>query len=122
MDFSTILIIIGIISIIASFFLKDTSKRLEKEVEELSIQLYQETNTLKRRVKILEEELMLGSSFQMKEKNTQTDMKQGKPVPQILVQQVIELNKQGYAIDEIRKLSTLSKDQILHILKHGGQS
>jgi len=122
MDFSTILIIIGIISIIASFFLKDTSKRLEKEVEELSIQLYQETNTLKRRVKILEEELMLGSSFQMKEKNTQTDMKQGKPVPQILVQQVIELNKQGYPIDEIRKLSTLSKDQILHILKHGGQS
>ena len=122
MDFSTILIIIGIISIIASFFLKDTSKRLEKEVEELSIQLYQETNTLKRRVKILEEELMLGSSFQMKEKNTQTDMKQGKPVPQILVQRVIELNKQGYAIDEIRKLSTLSKDQILHILKHGGQS
>lgn len=122
MDFSTILIIIGIISIIASFFLKDTSKRLEKEVEELSIQLYQETNTLKRRVKILEEELMLGSSFQMKEKNTQNDMKLGKPVPQILVQQVIELNKQGYPIDEIRKLSTLSKDQILHILKHGGQS
>ncbi|NLY81042.1 MAG: hypothetical protein GX072_14485, partial [Lysinibacillus sp.] len=47
---------------------------------------------------------------------------QNKPINQILVQQVIALNKQGYPIDEISKMSTLSKEQILHILNSGGQS
>lgn len=121
MGFSTIIIIIGIILIMISFFIKDSTKKLEKEVEELSIQLFQETNALKRRIKIIEEELLLNPSIQVKPKKTQNDLKTSKPIPQILIQQVIELNKQGYPVDEISKLSTLSKEQILLIL-NGGKS
>lgn len=128
MELSTILIIIGIISIIVSFFLKDTSKKMEKDMEDLSIQFYQEMNNIKRRLKAVEEELLLEPSFQVKPAKKPMEQKSvqkqppNKPVNQILVQQVIELNRQGHSIDEICKLSTLSKEQVLHILSHGGQS
>ncbi|SOC36232.1 hypothetical protein [Ureibacillus acetophenoni] len=139
MDFSIILIIIGILCMIISFFIKDTSKKIEKDVEELSISIYQETNALKRRLKVVEEELLLDPSFQVKSPSNSKQMldrktndllissvknnsvKKTKPVNEILVRQVIELNKQGYAISEISKLSTLSEVQILEILNsHGG--
>lgn len=133
MDFSIMLMIIGIICIIISFFLKDTSKKVEKDLEELSISIYQETNALKRRLKIVEEELLLEPNFQVtptKPKNVTKDpIKQAvsthneaptKPVNEILVRQVIELNKQGYALSEISKLSTLTEQQIQVILKNNG--
>lgn len=129
MELSTLLIIIGIICMIASFFLKDTSKKLERDVEELSLQFYQETNGIKRRLKVIEEELLLEPSFKVKPatkpittKSENVPKQPNKPVNQILVRQVIELNKQGYPISEISKMSTLSEEQVLHILNHGGQS
>lgn len=132
MDFSLILMIIGIVCIIISFFLKDTSKKVEKDLEDLSISIYQETNTLKKRLKIVEEELLLEPNFQVvspktnrsmdtiKQTATQIEQTPAKPVNEILVRQVIELNKQGYAITEISKMSTLSEDQIQVILKNNG--
>lgn len=129
MELSTIIMIVGIICIIASFFLKDTSKKLEQEVEELSINFYQETNAIKRRLKVVEEELLIEPAFKVKPTKKVSNFKeptiplqpQNKPINQILVQQVIALNKQGYPIDEISKMSTLSKEQIMHILNNGGQ-
>lgn len=128
MELSTIIMIVGIICIITSFFLKDTSKKLEQEVEELSIHFYQETNAMKRRLKVVEEELLLEPSFAVKPTQKVSSYKeqasiqsQSKPINQILVQQVIALNKQGYPIDEISKMSTLSKEQILNIINTGGQ-
>ena len=43
-----------------------------------------------------------------------------KPVHNILVSQVIELNKQGLSIEEISKRSTLTPEQIQGILSNGG--
>ncbi len=43
-----------------------------------------------------------------------------KPVHNILVSQVIELNKQGLSIEEISKRSTLTPEQIQGILLNGG--
>ncbi|MBD8026068.1 hypothetical protein H9636_05295 [Ureibacillus sp. Re31] len=135
MDLSMILMIIGIVCIVVSFFLKDTSKRVEKDLEDLSISIYQETNSLKKRLKIVEEELLLEPNFSVKSPSTTklTDTtklatsapkKQAKTVNQkqvneILVSQVIQLNKQGYPIEEISKMSTLSTQQILSILRDG---
>ncbi|MED3660729.1 hypothetical protein NST62_05420 [Ureibacillus sp. FSL K6-8385] len=124
MALSTILIVIGILCVIASFFLKDTSKKLEQDVEDLSIQFYQEMNGIKRRLKAVEEELLLDSSFKVKPAKNSADFRktsQAKPVNQILVQQVIELNKQGCTVEEICKMSTLTKEQVLHILQQGGR-
>jgi len=136
-DFSIILMIIGILCMILSFFLKDSTKKIENDVEELSISIYQETNAIKRRLKVVEEELLLDPSFQVKSPSTHTSFnntlkneqtssnqsmqnvqKKKKPINEILVRQVIELNKQGYSLSEIRKLSTLSEEQILDILNN----
>ena len=140
MEFSTILMIIGILCIVVSFFLKDTSKKLEQDVEDLSISFYQETNSLKKRLKLIEEELLLEPNFTVKPKTsnkrqldaykqtaqvTQTrHANSGQTSPQIneiLVSQVIQLNKQGYPVDEISKMSTLSKEQVISILSNGGK-
>lgn len=149
MDFSLIVMIIGILFICISFFLKDSTKRVERDLEELSISIYQETNGLKRRLKVVEEELFLEPSFQVKPqkaaekksamdsfqqvaarvKTTQASQNQQqstqpnlnlKPVHGILISQVIELNKQGLPIEEISKLSTLSVEQVQSILASNG--
>ncbi|MFJ8236970.1 hypothetical protein ACIQ34_14780 [Ureibacillus sp. NPDC094379] len=141
MDLSIIIMLIGIFCIIGSFFLKDPAKKVEKDLEELSISIYQETNTLKRRLKVVEEELLLEPNFKMDTSKATTNPKNvsykqptastkhpiqytgsntSKPVNEILVRQVIELNKQGYPFDQISKMSTLSVEQIHTILSGEG--
>lgn len=66
MGLSSIIMIAGIAVIIISLFVKDQSAKVEKDVEELSINIYQETNALKRRVKALEEELLVEPNFQVR--------------------------------------------------------
>lgn len=47
-------------------FPKRFFKKVEQELEELSISIYQETNSLKKRLKIVEEELLLEPNFNVK--------------------------------------------------------
>jgi uncharacterized protein YigA (DUF484 family) len=63
MDFSisTILIVLISLSIllfVLSFFKKDRVTELEKQMEALTIQMMQENYQLKKRLKVLEEELL----------------------------------------------------------------
>lgn len=147
MNISLILMGVGIVLIVLSFFLKDRTKQLEKELEELSIGIYQETNGIKRRLKIVEEELLLEPNFKVQSpkpstkkspletfqqvaaqvkggspstKPAQQANNNARPIHSILVSQVIELDKQGLSIDEISKLSTLSPEQVRSILSNGG--
>ena len=140
MDITLIVMAVGIVLIIISFFLKDPSKQVEKDLEDLSISIYQETNGIKRRLKIVEEELLLEPNFKVQPqkpvKKTPLEtfqqvasqvgaspskpMQQAKPIPSILVSQVIELDKQGLSIEEISRLSTLTPEQIRSILSNGG--
>ena len=143
MDASLIVMVIGLVFIILSFFMKDSSKKTEQDLEELSISIYQETNNLKRRLKLVEEELLLEPNFKVQAPNAQAKlspmatfqqvagqvkaaqaMQQAatntQPVHNILVSQVIELNKQGLSIEEISKRSTLTPQQIQGILSNGG--
>ena len=143
MDASLIVMVIGLVFIILSFFIKDSSKKTEQDLEELSISIYQETNSIKRRLKIVEEELLLEPNFKVQAPKAQAKpspmatfqqvagqvkaaqaMQQAatstRPVHNILVSQVIELNKQGLSIEEISKRSTLTPEQIQGILSNGG--
>ena len=114
MDLTLILMGVGLFFIILSFFFKDRSKKVERDVEELSINIFQETNNLKRRLKMVEEELMVAPTTQYKAKQQVSPLptsmpqqaKTNKPIHSILVSQVIELNKQGLSIDEISQRST----------------
>ncbi|WP_237658446.1 hypothetical protein [Ureibacillus xyleni] len=110
---------------------------MEQELEDLSISIYQETNALKKRLKVVEEELLLEPNFNVKSpvstkkqmdtykqqvptKSFKTSQTKQTQINEILVAQVIALNKQGYPIDEISKMSTLSNEQIQSILQNGG--
>lgn len=66
MGLSSILMIAGIAVIIISLLFKDKSAKVERDVEDLSISIYQETNALKRRIKALEEELLVEPNFQVR--------------------------------------------------------
>ncbi|MFD2046073.1 hypothetical protein ACFSTA_12210 [Ornithinibacillus salinisoli] len=52
------IIIVAIALFVVSFFLTDKFEKLESELEQLSISTMQETYQLKKKVKILEEELL----------------------------------------------------------------
>lgn len=151
MDISSIIMIVGIVIIVLSLFFKDKSAKVEKELDDLSINIYQETNTLKRRIKTLEEELLVEPNFQVKSpKGNQVKQQDAmetfqkvaaqvkavqsygaqtqytpptntKPINSILVSQVLALNGQGLTIDEISKRSTLTPAQIQSIIATGGR-
>ncbi|WP_375199446.1 hypothetical protein [Bacillus sp. RS11] len=146
MDLSIILMIVGILLIIVSFFFKNNAKKVEQDVEELSISIFQETNNLKRRLKIVEEELLLEPEFQVKSNSVQNNMPdpkvqqviqavqqaaqaskagQGAPqtknIHQIIVSQVLELNKQGLSVADISIRSNLSEEQVQQVIANGGR-
>ncbi|UXJ67463.1 hypothetical protein N5069_14935 [Lysinibacillus fusiformis] len=147
LDLSIILMSFGILLIIVSFFFKNSSKKVEKDVEELSISIFQETNNLKRRLKIVEEELLLEPEFQVKTKSTPSpsiqnpkvqqvmqavqqaaqaskvapNPSQTKPIHQIIVSQVLELNKQGLSVGDISIRSNLTEEQVRQVIANGGR-
>lgn len=137
---------VGIVLIIVSFLVKSSTKKIEQDVEELSISIFQETNNLKRRLKIVEEELLLEPEFQVKtpsainnpisnqkvqqvmqavqqaaqvSKNGQAA--KTKPIHQIIVSQVLELNKQGMSVADISIRSNLSEEQVRQVIANGGR-
>ncbi|MGE7942906.1 hypothetical protein [Lysinibacillus sp. RS5] len=146
LDLSIILMIVGILLIIVSFFFKNNAKKVEQDVEELSISIFQETNNLKRRLKIVEEELLLEPEFQVKSNSAQNNMQdpkvqqviqavqqaaqaskagQGSPqtknIHQIIVSQVLELNKQGLSVADISIRSNLTEEQVRQVIANGGR-
>ena len=60
MDIEIILLTIGLVCIILSFFIGNSTRKNEEEIENISISLHQETNQMKKRLKAVEEELMIG--------------------------------------------------------------
>ncbi|KFL44556.1 hypothetical protein CH76_01740 [Lysinibacillus sp. BF-4] len=124
MTLPVILMILGLIAIVGSFFLKDGAKQTEKQLDDLSISVFQETNNLKKRLKIVEEELLLEPQFHVKKpsvaKTTKAPTPPAKPIHDILKSQVIALNKQGLSIAEISTRSTLTEEQVRYVLATGG--
>lgn len=108
--------IIGIVTLLISIFM-GAKQSSHDEIEQISISLHQETNYLKKRVKALEEELMMDAAPVMQQPVPQ---KQEKPVHTIIVSQIIALHGQGYSIEEISKRSTLPPDQVLSVLRSKG--
>ncbi|MEK4486472.1 hypothetical protein MHH81_12900 [Psychrobacillus sp. FSL H8-0484] len=116
MDFSIIIMIIGILLIVISFFVKDSSKKVETEVEELSFTLYQETSAIKRRLKVVEEELMIESTKLTIPKKAPIK----KPIiHEIIKNQVLELHKQGYSLKDISIRSSLTVEEVKSVVGGG---
>jgi uncharacterized membrane protein len=111
------LIVIAILLFVISFFLEDNVQQLEEQYEQFSISMMQDMYQLKKKMKVLEEELLTqvahvdpkGPSPLM------PDTVKNKP---LLIQKVYHLYQQGYSIEEISKQTHLEQADIKTILKH----
>jgi hypothetical protein len=64
-----ILFSISILLLLFSFIKRDKVKYLEEQVEQLSLSLLQETYQIKKKIKVLEEELLISESEYINQKN-----------------------------------------------------
>ena len=97
----------GIILLILSFFQKDGTKDVEKQLENVSIQLMQEMYHLKKKVSLLEEEYMLNTS-QSEEKIMK---------PNILSRDdVLTMYEDGYSVPEIAGFTSRTEEEIGELL------
>lgn len=106
-----ILFSLSILFFLISLFQPDRTKALEKELEQLSMKLLQENYLLKKRVKVLEEELLtpdFQKSFSMKEPSNKPN--------EILKNQVIALYHQGLNLGQISKQSSLPINKVQQII------
>ncbi|WP_318615026.1 hypothetical protein [Sporosarcina sp. YIM B06819] len=121
MDIPIILLIIGLISIVASFFAGNFSNKYAEDLEKVSISLHEETNSLKKRVKVVEEELMIGTRPTPLASKSKTFAKpKAKPIHDIIINQILSLHSQGYSVNEIAKRASLSTEDIITVLRSKG--
>ncbi|MGF2617085.1 hypothetical protein FZC84_04450 [Rossellomorea vietnamensis] len=113
------IIIISLLSLstllfIVSFFQKDRYTTMEKDMEELSMNFLQENYTMKKRLKILEEELLMdeGPVFQ-----TPPSQRPKKKVHEIVKNQVLALHAQGMNLEQIAKQSALPVMDVQEIIR-----
>ncbi|AYC29574.1 hypothetical protein [Paenisporosarcina cavernae] len=105
------IILLGILIVIISLFIPSKTKQLSKDMETISLEFYQDQHQVKRRLKAIEEELMLTSPPAKVNAPVQA-----KPIHDILINQVKALHQQGYSVKEISARSSLTNDQIKSII------
>ena len=104
------IIAIAVILFILSFFMNDRFESLESQIEQLSISTMQDAYQMKKKIKILEEELLTNS--------TDTQQAASRDFQPLLIQKVYELSQQGYSPKDISKNTDLSVHDIQTILKN----
>ncbi|MEN1970524.1 hypothetical protein WMZ97_20940 [Lentibacillus sp. N15] len=105
------LIVVAVVLFILSFFMSDKFDDLESQLEQLSISSMQDTYQLKKKIKILEEELLADDMSDQAQPVQQTETKP------LLIQKVFALHEQGYSMDAIAERTALSSNDIQAILK-----
>ncbi|WP_199880625.1 hypothetical protein [Bacillus massiliglaciei] len=113
-----ILFSIGIILLIISFFKKDRVAKLEEEFEQATLNQLQDIYQLKKKIKVLEEELLIQqpSSYLPQSGQTGTGRTAAGTVNEILKSQVISLYRQGVTLEQIERQSALSRQQIQAVI------
>jgi hypothetical protein len=106
------LIAAAILLLILSFFLKDPYKNIREEIDQVSIHQIQELYLIKKKLKVLEEELLVDGADA---KPAGQPLSTG-PVNPILKNQVLSLSQQGLSIDQISKQSSLSRNSVQEIV------
>src|SRR5690625_237088 len=108
------IVAIALILFLASFFMDDQVKELEEQLEQFSITTMQDTYQMKKKIKILEEELLTENIGNPDIKNIPPALKD-KP---LLVQKVYHLHQHGYSQDEIAKQTSLDSHDVQTILNY----
>lgn len=112
----------SVLLFIISFFQKDPVQDLRNEIDQFSIQQMQEVYQIKKKIKILEEELLLDEEEDMSPVVSHS-VSQNRPrreIHEILKNQVWSLAQQGLSIDQISLQSSLSYEDVRSILLEYG--
>lgn len=112
---SIILILVALAALLfgLSFFLKDPYKELREEIDQLTIQQIQDFYQIKKKLKVLEEELLVNDSILEKQSSFTSGKKQ---IHDIIKNQVWSLAQQGMDINQIAKQSSLSNQEVQEII------
>ncbi|WJY28468.1 MULTISPECIES: hypothetical protein [Sporosarcina] len=110
------LMAIGAAALLISLLLNARQTKSD-EIEQISISLHQETSQLKKRIKALEEELMMESAPSSR---LSASSAQEKPVHSIIVSQITVLHNQGFSVEEIAQRSSLPPSQVVAVLQSKG--
>lgn len=109
------LLVLALILFLLSFFLKDPYKELREEIDHLSMQQLQELYQVKKKLKVLEEELLV-NEIELSPSIAQIPVTEKKVVHDIIKNQVWSLANQGTPIEQIAQLSSLPIQDVQSIL------
>lgn len=111
------LLTFALILFIISIFLKDPYKILREEIDQLSMQQIQEMYVIKKKLKVLEEELLVDDELFHPSPTTRQPVPSEKiEVHEIIKNQVWSLAQQGLTVDQISRQSSLSQNEVETIL------
>lgn len=105
----------SLLLLLISIFQKDRYKELREEVDQFTLQQVQELYKLKKKIKILEEELLLGDDGFSKAADPVN--KRRREIHEIIKNQVWALAQQGKPIEQIASQSSLAAEEVYAILK-----
>lgn len=108
------IILIGIALFVSTFFMADKMKDIEAQLEQFSIQSMQDTYQLKKKLQVIEEEL-LTATVENGLTDTIPQSVQNKP---LLIQKIHHLYEQGYSLSDIARQTNLTDHDVQTILKH----
>lgn len=111
----------SILLLIISFFQKDPVQVLRDEMDQISIQQMQEMYQIKKKIKILEEELLVQDE-EMSPAVSHSVIRNNpkREIHEIIKNQVWSLAQQGLSIDQISLQSSLSYEDVRSILLEYG--
>lgn len=115
-----ILLAAATVLFIVSFFQKDRTAKLENDLEQLAVSHMQDMYQLKKKVKLLEEELLIQDTPVPAVPQSRRTGSQAQ-INAILKNQVLSLYRQGLSIDQIVRQSTLSKELVMTVLETSGR-
>jgi DNA-directed RNA polymerase specialized sigma24 family protein len=107
------LVFLSLLLLILSFFAKDKMKALEEQIDQLTMSFAQETYQLKKKLKVLEEELLVSDEdiMEIVRQKTLRDS------VQLEREQVLSLYKQGLSYEQIAKKTALTTEEVRMILQ-----
>ncbi len=107
----------SVVLLILSFFLKDPYKELKDDFDQFAMQQIQEIYQIKRKLKILDEELLVEDSHFHSHISVETRDIHKDEVHAIIKNQVWSLAQQGLSIEQIARQSSLSEEHVKMIIK-----
>lgn len=102
------LIGISCMLLVVSFFAKDRLKQVEEQLDQLTISLAQETYQLKKRLKVVEEELLMDDTMTKKHADTGHFS---------IREHILFLYKQGLSAEQIARETAMTVEEVRMVLR-----